>query len=98
MCISLFGFSQDLKKITKTIKTPDGWAEELAMDTTYVPMFGKKAMAIWKFECKKVKIHRLNFTYLIMCRPIQLAMLRKADMYYATSNCLVASNEDIQAE
>lgn len=96
MCISLFGFSQDLKKITKTMKTPDGWAEELAMDTTYVPMLGKKAIAIWKFDCKKVKITPVEFYVFNYVQADSLAMLRKADMYYATSNCLVVSNEDIR--
>jgi len=94
--VATYGFSQDLKKITKTFKTPDGWSEELAKDSVYVPAFGKKTVAVWKFECKKVKIQPVEF-YIFPYVPADSAIMnQKFIMYYATSNCLVASNQDIR--
>ena len=95
-CISLIGFGQDLKKITKSMKTPDGWSVELVKDTTYMPMFGRKTVAIWKFECKTVKIKPVEFYVFDYVKGDSASMDQKAMIYYATSNCLVVSNEDIR--
>jgi hypothetical protein len=94
--IAIAGFTQDLKKITKTFKTPDGWSGELVKDTTYVPMFGKKAIALWKFECTKKKLQPVVFYVFEYTHEDSAKMENKAMMYYATSNCLVVSNEDIR--
>jgi hypothetical protein len=94
--VAFIGFGQDLKKITKTFKTPDGWSGELVKDTTYVPMFGKKAIAMWKFECKKKKLQPVEFYIFEFNHEDSARMENKAMMYYATSNCLVSSNEDIR--
>lgn len=96
LCIGLMGFSQDLKKIVHTMKTPSGWSEELANDSIYVPMMGKKTIAVWKFQCKTVKIAPVEFYVFDYAAGDSASMMRKADMYYATSNCLVVSNEDIR--
>ncbi len=95
-CISLTGFGQDLKKIVKTLKVPDGWSGELVKDTSYVSMLGKRTVAIWKFECKKAKVQPVEF-YVFDYKPADsISMKQKSIIYYATSNCLVASNEDIR--
>jgi len=95
-CISFLGIGQDLKKIIKTMKTPDGWSVSLEKDSTYVPMIGKKTIAVWKFECKKVKIAPVEFYIFDYISADSAAMEQKAMMYYATSNCRVVSNEDIR--
>ncbi|MGP8217789.1 MAG: hypothetical protein ACLQQ4_19645 [Bacteroidia bacterium] len=78
------------------MKTPEGWSVELVKDTSYVPMFGKKSVAVWVFECKKIKIQPVEF-YIFNYSPADsVSMNQKALMYYVTSNCLVASNEDVR--
>lgn len=94
--ITVTCFGQDLKKITKTFKTPEGWSVDLIKDTTYVPMFGKRAIAQWKFECNKKKLQPVIFYVFEFTHEDSAKMEQKAMMYYATSNCLVSSNEDIR--
>lgn len=96
MLIAFIGNGQDLKKITQTLKVPSGWKATLDKDTSYIPMFGKKVVAIWKFECTKVKIQPVEFYVFEYTHADSAGMNQKAIMYYATSNCLVASNEDIR--
>lgn len=90
------GFGQDLVKITKTFKTPEGWSVDLIRDSSYVPMFGKKAIAMWKFECKKARIQPVEFYIFDFNHADSASLNQKALMYYVTSNCLVASNEDFR--
>src|SRR5579872_7384033 len=94
--ITISGFAQDLKKITKTFKTPDGWSGELTKDTIYVPAFGKKTVAVWKFECTKKKLQPVVYYIFDYASADSATMNQKSIMYYATSSCLVASNEDIR--
>lgn len=94
--VATLGFSQDLKKIVKTFKTPDGWSGELKMDSVYVPSFGKKAIATWTFVCKTKKIQPVIFYVFSYTKADSAEMDQKAIMYYATSSCLVASNQDIR--
>lgn len=75
---------------------PDGWSGDLVKDTSYVSMFGKRTVAIWKFECKKAKVQPVEFYVFDFNHADSIAMKQKSLMYYATSNCLVASNEDIR--
>lgn len=90
------GIGQDLKKITRTFPIPSGWKGELVTDSSYVPMFGKKIIARWVFVCKKKDVQPVEFLIFDYIPQDSAGMEHKAIMYYATSNCLVASNEDIR--
>lgn len=95
-CISLSGFGQDLKKITHTFSVPSGWKGQLVKDSSYIPMYGKKTIARWVFVCKTKRIEPIEFLIFDYLPQDSAAMEQKAMMYYATSNCLVVSNEDIR--
>ncbi len=95
-CISVLGFGQDLKKMVLTMKIPVGWTGQLIKDTSYIPMLGKRTIAVWKFECTKVKIPPVEFYIFDYVKSDSVAMNQKSNMYYAMSNCLVVSNEDIR--
>jgi hypothetical protein len=94
--ISISAFSQDIRQIVKTFKVPGGWSGELMRDTSYVSMFGKKLVAVWRFECKKKKLQPVEFLIFNYVPQDSASMSQKALIYYATSNCLVASNQDIR--
>jgi len=89
-------FSQDIRKIVNTFKVPSGWSGELIKDSTYVGMFGKKLVAVWRFDCKKKNIQPVEFYIFNYVPQDSASMNQKAMMYYAMSNCLVVSNEDIR--
>jgi len=92
-------FGQDLKglkKIVNTFKIPEGWKSEMVLDSSYNPMFGKKMVARWRFVCTKVKIQPVELIIFNYVPQDSAVMTQKSMMYYATSNCLVVSNENIK--
>jgi hypothetical protein len=97
--ITLSSAGQDLKnlkKIVNSFKIPDGWKSEMILDTSYAPLFGKKMIAKWRFVCTKVKIQPVELIIFNYKPEDSATMTQKAMMYYATSNCLVASNENMK--
>ena len=93
---TLSGFSQPLEKITKTFSVPDGWKMRVVKDTSFFPSFGRRHVAVWEFKCNDEHTEPMWF-YVFKYRKEDSAVFhQKATMYYALSNCMLVSNNDIK--
>jgi len=87
--------SQTPEKIAKTFAVPDGWKTRVVRDTAYFPSFGKRHVAIWEFKCDDERTQSVWFYVFKYTQADSMNLQQKGILYYSLSDCLVASNQNI---